>query len=105
MWVSTFHVVRRLLRREAQHPGSAAILIYDSADQAVIKQLLKDYPRRGVYQPRMVPLAIKNRMEGRTPSPNQIKDPKSASCSGLHQGVEERERVIRRPAPRDRRAF
>ena len=46
MWVSTFHALcARLLRREAHNIGlSRDFTIYDSADQqAVIKQLLKDY--------------------------------------------------------------
>ena len=58
MWVSTFHALcARLLRREAPHIGlSRDFTIYDSADQqAVVKQLLKDYHLDdATYQPRMV---------------------------------------------------
>src|SRR6187401_841558 len=71
MWVSTFHALcARLLRREAHNIGlSRDFTIYDSADQqAVIKQLLKDYHLEAeAYQPRMVLSRIshaKNRMEG-----------------------------------------
>ena len=71
MWVSTFHALcARLLRREAPHIGlSRDFTIYDSADQqAVIKQLLKDYHLDdATYQPRMVLSRIsgaKNKMEG-----------------------------------------
>ena len=71
MWVSTFHALcARLLRREAHNIGlSRDFTIYDSADQqAVIKQLLKDYHLDSEsYNPRMVLSRIshaKNRMEG-----------------------------------------
>jgi DNA helicase II / ATP-dependent DNA helicase PcrA len=71
MWISTFHALcARLLRREAPHIGlSRDFTIYDSADQqAVIKQLLKEYHLADeTYQPRMVLARIsaaKNRMEG-----------------------------------------
>ena len=71
MWVSTFHsLCARLLRREAHNIGlSRDFTIYDSADQqAVIKQLLKEYHLDdATYQPRMVLGRIshaKNRMEG-----------------------------------------
>jgi len=71
MWVSTFHALcARLLRREAHNIGlSRDFTIYDSADQqAVIKQLLKDYHLDAEsYNPRMVLSRIshaKNRMEG-----------------------------------------
>jgi DNA helicase-2/ATP-dependent DNA helicase PcrA len=71
MWISTFHALcARLLRREARHLGlSPRFTIYDSADQqAVIKQLVKDYGLDdAAYQPRMVMARIshaKNRMEG-----------------------------------------
>ena len=71
MWISTFHALcARLLRREAHHIGlSRDFTIYDSADQqAVIKQLLKEYHLPDeTYQPRMVLGRIshaKNRMEG-----------------------------------------
>jgi len=71
MWVSTFHsLCARLLRREAHNIGlSRDFTIYDSADQqAVIKQLLKEYHLADeTYQPRMVLGRIsgaKNRMEG-----------------------------------------
>lgn len=71
MWVSTFHALcARLLRREAPNIGlSRDFTIYDSADQqAVIKQLLRDYRLDdATYQPRMVLGRIshaKNRMEG-----------------------------------------
>jgi len=71
MWVSTFHALcARLLRREAHNIGlSRDFTIYDSADQqAVIKQLLKEYHLADeTYQPRMVLgriSAAKNRMEG-----------------------------------------
>ena len=71
MWVSTFHALcARLLRREAHNIGlSRDFTIYDSADQqAVVKQLLKDYHLDSEsYQPRMVLGRIshaKNRMEG-----------------------------------------
>ena len=70
MWVSTFHALcARLLRREAHNIGlSRDFTIYDSADQqAVVKQLLKDYHLADeTYQPRMVLSRIsaaKNRME------------------------------------------
>src|SRR3989338_5112387 len=69
MWVSTFHALcARLLRREAPNVGlSRDFTIYDSADQqAVIKQLLRDYHLDdATYQPRMVLGRIshaKNRM-------------------------------------------
>ena len=80
MWVSTFAtftffsdndaLCARLLRREAHNIGlSRDFTIYDSADQqAVIKQLLKEYHLADeTYQPRMVLSRIsaaKNRMEG-----------------------------------------
>jgi len=71
MWVSTFHALcARILRREAHNIGlSRDFTIYDSADQqAVIKQLLKEYHLADeTYQPRMVLSRIssaKNRMEG-----------------------------------------
>jgi DNA helicase-2/ATP-dependent DNA helicase PcrA len=71
MWISTFHALcARLLRREAHNIGlSRDFTIYDSADQqAVIKQLLKEYHLADeTYQPRMVLgriSAAKNRMEG-----------------------------------------
>ncbi len=71
MWVSTFHALcARLLRREAHHLGlSRDFTIYDSTDQqAVIKQLLKEYHLADeTYQPRMVLgriSAAKNRMDG-----------------------------------------
>jgi DNA helicase-2/ATP-dependent DNA helicase PcrA len=71
MWISTFHALcARILRREAHHIGlSRDFTIYDSADQqAVIKQLLKEYHLADeTYQPRMVLgriSAAKNRMEG-----------------------------------------
>jgi DNA helicase-2/ATP-dependent DNA helicase PcrA len=71
MWISTFHALcARVLRREAHNIGlSRDFTIYDSADQqAVIKQLLKEYHLADeTYQPRMVLSRIshaKNRMEG-----------------------------------------
>jgi DNA helicase II / ATP-dependent DNA helicase PcrA len=71
MWISTFHALcARILRREAHNIGlSRDFTIYDSADQqAVIKQLLKEYHLADeTYQPRMVLARIsaaKNRMEG-----------------------------------------
>jgi DNA helicase-2/ATP-dependent DNA helicase PcrA len=71
MWISTFHALcARILRREAHNIGlSRDFTIYDSADQqAVIKQLLKEYHLADeTYQPRMVLgriSAAKNRMEG-----------------------------------------
>src|SRR5262245_20354775 len=71
MWVSTFHALcARILRRAAHNIGlSRDFTIYDSADQqAVIKQLLKEYHLADeTYQPRMVLARIsaaKNRMEG-----------------------------------------
>ena len=71
MWISTFHALcARLLRREAPAIGlSRDFVIYDSSDQqAVIKQLLKEYGfDDSSFQPRMVLGRIshaKNRMEG-----------------------------------------
>ena len=90
MWVSTFHALcARLLRREAHNIGlSRDFTIYDSADQqAVIKQLLKEYHLADeTYQPRMVLSRIspaKNRMEGprASPTPGTSGTRRSASCS------------------------
>jgi DNA helicase II / ATP-dependent DNA helicase PcrA len=71
MWISTFHALcARLLRREAPNIGlSRDFVIYDSSDQqAVIKQLLKEYRLDdNTYQPRAVLSKIshaKNQMEG-----------------------------------------
>ena len=71
MWISTFHALcARLLRREAPNIGlSRDFVIYDSSDQqAVIKQLLKEYRLDdSTYQPRAVLTKIshaKNQMEG-----------------------------------------
>ena len=109
MWVSTFHALcARLLRREAHNIGlSRDFTIYDSADQqAVIKQLLKEYHLADeTYQPRMVLgriSAAKNRMEGPESFANtwnaQGQGDRQA-LRGLHQGAEGRERArLRRPA-------
>jgi DNA helicase-2/ATP-dependent DNA helicase PcrA len=70
MWISTFHALcARLLRREAPQIGlTRDFTIYDSADQqAVIKQLIKEYGFDESFQPRAVLSRIshaKNRMEG-----------------------------------------
>src|SRR6187401_1395966 len=71
MWISTFHALcARLLRREAPNIGlSRDFVIYDSSDQqAVIKQLLKEYRLDdSTYQPRAVLTKIshaKNQMDG-----------------------------------------
>jgi DNA helicase-2/ATP-dependent DNA helicase PcrA len=70
MWISTFHALcARLLRREAPAIGlSRDFTIYDSADQqAVVKQLIKEYGFDESHQPRAVLSRIshaKNRMEG-----------------------------------------
>jgi DNA helicase-2/ATP-dependent DNA helicase PcrA len=71
MWISTFHALcARLLRREAPNIGlSRDFVIYDSSDQqAVIKQLIKEYSLDdSAYPPRQVLSRIshaKNSMEG-----------------------------------------
>src|SRR6188508_773569 len=92
MWVSTFHALcARLLRREAHNIGlSRDFTIYDSADQqAVIKQLLKDYHLDAeAYQPRMVLSRIshaKNRMEGPDTFANTW-NPKDREIGKLFEG-------------------
>jgi len=92
MWVSTFHALcARLLRREAHNIGlSRDFTIYDSADQqAVIKQLLKDYHLDAEsYQPRMVLGRIshaKNRMEGPDTFANTW-NPKDREIGKLFEG-------------------
>jgi DNA helicase II / ATP-dependent DNA helicase PcrA len=92
MWVSTFHALcARLLRREAHNIGlSRDFTIYDSADQqAVIKQLLKDYHLDAEsYNPRMVLSRIshaKNRMEGPDSFANTW-NPKDKEIGKLFEG-------------------
>ena len=115
MWVSTFHALcARLLRREAHNIGlSRDFTIYDSADQqAVIKQLLKEYHLADeTYQPRMVLEPHQRRQEphGRPGELRQhLERPRQGdrqAVRGLHQGAEERQRArLRRSAAGDRRA-
>ncbi len=92
MWVSTFHALcARLLRREAHNIGlSRDFTIYDSADQqAVIKQLLKEYHLADeTYQPRMVLgriSAAKNRMEGPESFMNTW-NPRDKEIGKIYQG-------------------
>ena len=116
MWISTFHALcARLLRREAPNIGlSRDFVIYDSSDQqAVIKQLLKEYRLDdSTYQPRAVLSQIshaKNQMEGPDDVREELEPARpggGAALRGLPEDAEGRERArLRRSAAQGRRAL